>query len=591
MCITLTEPMRIPSKLRDLGAARCGRAQWTRARAHAVRSLSMTTTRLAVLGALCAMASCVYIADVRDRVLEPPGTAGGGGAEGGMGGGGADGGGGGEGGAPMCDAPVPCYEGPSATRDVGACADGEQPCVDGLLGACEGQVLPTVESCDAAEDLDCDGDGTCYGDHQWSMRFGDGGIQVGRAVALDSQGNILVAGVFDGVVDFGGEQLSADGGQNIFVLKLSPDGVVSWARRFGQGANQNLEPTRIAVDANDRVVVAGTFVGSMQIASDALSAVNGDGYVFVLDAAGTPQWGRQVSGPATERVRDVATDPTTGDIVVAGWAGADATIEGITHSNATGYTQMFVARYEEDGQRAWSNAYVGPADVYAGGVEIAPNGDVVVVGYIEGATSLGGASLTALGNRSFVAARYDAAGNHRFSAAYGTAGASNGNAMAMGPNGETYVLVRLANAGAIDIDVATLSTAGAGVALVELEEDLDGVRGRVYDAVDAFGGIAVDAGGFVTLSLRYDSVVDLGLGDVPVPGGDDFGVLKLVPTLDQTLWVRTAGAAGDDEATALAVDEVGRAFVVGKFSDSVSFGGSPLDSAGASDVFVVRYDP
>jgi hypothetical protein len=50
-----------------------------------------------------------------------------------------------------------CYDGPAATRDVGACKSGTQSCVS-TLGSCTGQVLPaTIESCFNDIDDDCDG--------------------------------------------------------------------------------------------------------------------------------------------------------------------------------------------------------------------------------------------------------------------------------------------------------------------------------------------------------------------------------------------------------------------------------------------------
>ncbi|UQA58971.1 fibrinogen-like YCDxxxxGGGW domain-containing protein [Polyangium aurulentum] len=88
------------------------------------------------------------------------GAAGMGGAGGAAGMGGA-GGGGGQGGVIVC-APgdtQPCYEGPAGTEGIGMCQAGTQTCnAEGTgYGACEGQVLPATESCDAPGDDDCDG--------------------------------------------------------------------------------------------------------------------------------------------------------------------------------------------------------------------------------------------------------------------------------------------------------------------------------------------------------------------------------------------------------------------------------------------------
>ena len=49
-----------------------------------------------------------------------------------------------------------CYSGPPETVDVGECQRGVQRCLGGFYGACEGEVVPAEESCDAADE-DCDG--------------------------------------------------------------------------------------------------------------------------------------------------------------------------------------------------------------------------------------------------------------------------------------------------------------------------------------------------------------------------------------------------------------------------------------------------
>ncbi len=50
--------------------------------------------------------------------------------------------------------PAACYSGPKGTNGKGICKAGTRKCVAGKLTACEGEVLPEVETCNLADD-DC----------------------------------------------------------------------------------------------------------------------------------------------------------------------------------------------------------------------------------------------------------------------------------------------------------------------------------------------------------------------------------------------------------------------------------------------------
>ncbi|MCI0672333.1 MAG: hypothetical protein L0Y64_17925 [Myxococcaceae bacterium] len=50
-----------------------------------------------------------------------------------------------------------CYGGPAGTGGVGACVEGTRLCTDGDWGSCQGEVTPATEACDAT-DNDCDGE-------------------------------------------------------------------------------------------------------------------------------------------------------------------------------------------------------------------------------------------------------------------------------------------------------------------------------------------------------------------------------------------------------------------------------------------------
>ncbi|MDH5627640.1 MAG: hypothetical protein OEY69_05035, partial [Candidatus Krumholzibacteria bacterium] len=97
-----------------------------------------------------------------------------------------------------------------------------------------------------------------YGAHLWSMSFGSTGGDQGVDVAVDNAGSIFVTGYFEDIVEFGGGALVSNGGRDIFVVKFSFDGTHMWSRSYGSSFG-NDEGHGIAVDGAGNVIVGGEF--------------------------------------------------------------------------------------------------------------------------------------------------------------------------------------------------------------------------------------------------------------------------------------------------------------------------------------------
>ena len=102
------------------------------------------------------------------------------------------------------------------------------------------------------------------GGHVWSQRYGDDDDQGAVGVAVDASGNVLVTGGFHGTIDFGGGPLAAvpGGFQSIFVAKLTPGGGHTWSRGIGNIDGIN-EGDAIAADALGHPLVTGKFGGQL----------------------------------------------------------------------------------------------------------------------------------------------------------------------------------------------------------------------------------------------------------------------------------------------------------------------------------------
>jgi len=73
-------------------------------------------------------------------------------------------------------------------------------------------------------------------DYGWAHSIGGADADEGRAIAVDSDGNVYITGKFKGEADFnpvGGDTLEAAGGFDAFLAKYDKNGVYQWAHNFG----------------------------------------------------------------------------------------------------------------------------------------------------------------------------------------------------------------------------------------------------------------------------------------------------------------------------------------------------------------------
>ena len=119
------------------------------------------------------------------------------------------------------------------------------------------------------------------------------------ALAVDAAGNILVAGQFEGTIDFGVGPLTSlktDG----FVAKLSPTGDGLWSKRFGEVKSQDLA-SGIAVDASGTVIVTGIFEGTVDFGGGAIHGGRHELFLLALDPGRQPPGARESGSPRARR--------------------------------------------------------------------------------------------------------------------------------------------------------------------------------------------------------------------------------------------------------------------------------------------------
>ncbi len=229
----------------------------------------------------------------------------------------------------------------------------------------------------------------------------------------------------------------------------------------------------------------------------------------------------------------------------------------------------------------WSRTIASPSVEHVADVVAAPNGDLFITGEFSDAAMLGGQLLTAAGSTDLFVARLDPAGDPIWVVQGGGPGLDRGLRLALGANGRLIVAGQFM--GSADLQGTLLSSQGGSVDL--FVASLDAATGVQQWVVHGAGPTGHERPGAVSVAPNGDVVVMGEFRDAftfnggtlqstldpgtQLPGTDVF--IASMTANGTLLWTRQGLAPADDAATAVVHDAAGNAYLLGQFSDTITF--------------------
>jgi hypothetical protein len=441
-----------------------------------------------------------------------------------------------------CAAPNTCGGGNPGTANVCGCT------ADPLATSCAGATCGTVtNNCGAtvscgscAAPLTCGGGGTpgacgcplaggCLLNTLLAKRFGGLDDDDGFAVAVRGSG-VLLGGATITSIDFGGGTMTSNGSDDAYGAKLDLTGAQVWAKHYG---DTNGQLTRaVALDASGNAFLGVELSGSADFGGGALtSAGSTDIAIVKLDASGNYVWAKQFGDSNAQAVRGIGTD-ANGNVYFAGAYVGSVDFGGGPLTSA-GNADVFIAKLSPAGGYVWAKLFGDTNSQTANALAADASGNTAMTGQIFGTVNFGGGNLVTAGAGDVYVAAFDATGALRWAKAWGDSAAQTGN------------------------------------------------------------GVAIDASGNVILGGAFKGNLNLGGTTLVNPGGtttNDAFVAKF-DAMGNHLWSKRFGDSTDQSVNAVAVDASGNVLATGSFNGTIDCGTGPITSAGASDVFVVKYSP
>jgi hypothetical protein len=437
----------------------------------------------------------------------------------------------------------------------------------GLLCACQDQ--PTVVGEGAPGSAESAGSAVpaVLGAPRWAIDLGTAYRDTATGVAIDSTGDVVAAGIFDGPLDSQGIAIPT----GFITKRAASDGSERWTAQIVTTADRSyLSVMGVAVDpTDDSIVITGDYQNSIDFGGQTLVEPDGHGDAFVAkySSTGQLQW---VITPETGATGLAVTVDSAAQITVAG------TID--VNAGSDDGPDTFVTAYDAAGDQVWSHT-LDNASVQA--ITLAANDDVLLAGDISMPASVGGAVLTPASGASAYVTRFTNSGSYVASRVVGT-------------QSEQATQVLATTSGEVVVQTVVVSGSNFSSSEVYALDDNNDDLWSVQLADDGNYGplmrtLAAAPSGDVVSSAWNDKG---GSGAMQVVAFDETG-----SSATSGFGARVASAPASTAASASTISASGATAYVGTFVGTVDLAGSPLTSqdqtniGAPTDVFVVLLAP
>ncbi len=240
------------------------------------------------------------------------------------------------------------------------------------------------------------------GNFVWARRMGGTGTDAAEAVAVSADGNVYTTGSFMETASFGTTTLTSAGVPDVFVSMISSSGNHVWARGFGGVLVDG--GTGIDVDSAGDVVVVGKFEGIVDfdpsgtsVFSMQASGVLQDIFVARFTSSGGLIWAAHMGGSGSDEPTDVRLDSDL-NIVVSGYFKSSAADfdpgSAVFNLSTAGMSDAFITKLKPDGSFLWAKRIGSAGDDVASALDVDAAGAIVVSGTSIGTVDPGPGTAT-----------------------------------------------------------------------------------------------------------------------------------------------------------------------------------------------------
>ncbi|MDG5466808.1 SBBP repeat-containing protein [Deltaproteobacteria bacterium IMCC39524] len=282
----------------------------------------------------------------------------------------------------------------------------------------------------------------------WTRQIGCSQADIGRSVAVDSFGNVIITGYsygdFDGIV--------SNGNSDFFIAKYDSSGNKLWSKLLGTTSNDL--GFDVVLDDLDNIYLTGITDGPLD-GNTPLGMT--DVFVTKYDPIGNWVWTQQVGSNRREQANSIAYDGVGQSVYVVGLAMRSSFDGNISHGGNDG----FIVKFDLNGNKLWSQQIGTPASEDTHDIAIDSEGNPIITGYASG-----------VGGRDIYLQKFDASGANLWYQKIGSPGFDESPAM-IHEGGSLFLVGTVAdnlygdfNQGLNDVFLARVTPPSSGTILI-----------------------------------------------------------------------------------------------------------------------------
>ncbi len=445
----------------------------------------------------------------------------------------------------------------------------------------------------------------------WVRNTGGTNNEYGSAVAVDNNGNVYIAGAFEGTVDFdpgsGTYNLSAAGNDDIFIQKLDAAGNFLWAKSIGSVGWE--DAFGMTIDNAGNVYVTGYFDGSVDFDPGngyyyLYAQGGGDIFVLKLNSSGNFVWAERMGGNHFNAGYAITADNNnniyvTGLFYETAYFSSDSLIPGLT---SAGDRDVFVAKLNSNGHLIWAKGFGGSNKDYANSIAVDNAGNVYTTGVFNGTADFdpgtGAYNLTSKGHDDVFVSKLNSSGNLVWAKALGGSLYDMGYSIAVDNAGSVYTTGFFTDTADFDPGSGTYNLTSTGsyeVFVSKLNSSGNFAWARKTGGPNSDKGysVAVDDAGHIYTTGYFNGTASFGQSSTTLTsaGGKDIFIQEF-DTTGNIVWAKNFGGSSDDVSWYISTDNAGNIYNLGVFQGLVNFdpgnGTSNLISSGGYDIFIQK---